>query len=319
MQGCYIGFDTSNYTTSAAICTEDGRIIANCKRPLPVKEGERGLRQSEAVFAHVRNLPSLTEELGRVLAEEGLIPLAVGVSTRPRDAEGSYMPCFLAGRAAAGAFAAARDLPIYEFSHQNGHIMAALYSSGEAEWLTRAPFLAFHVSGGTTDVLYVRPDEKRFDIELIGTSLDLHAGQAVDRVGVALGLKFPCGKELEALAATCEENIPKPRICVKGLDCHLSGLENLALTLYQNTQNKALVAAYTLDFIGQTLIRLSAEVRARYPDIPMVYAGGVMSNRRIQTMLGKRFDNTYFSEPAFSADNAAGIALLCQRALHKIQ
>ena len=197
--------------------------------------------------------------------------------------------------------------------------MAALYSAGVADELTKREFVAFHVSGGTTDVLYVRPDEKRFDIELIGTSLDLHAGQAVDRVGVALGLKFPCGKELEALAATCDERIPKPRICVKGLDCHLSGLENLALTLYQNTQNKALVAAYTLDFIGQTLIRLSAEVRARYPDIPMVYAGGVMSNRRIQTMLGKRFDNTYFSEPAFSADNAAGIALLCQRALHKIQ
>ena len=157
MQGCYIGFDTSNYTTSAAICTEDGRIIANCKRPLPVKEGERGLRQSDAVFAHVRNLPSLTEELGRVLAEEGLPPLAVGVSTRPRDAEGSYMPCFLAGRAAAGAFAAARDLPIYEFSHQNGHIMAALYSSGEAERLAQAPFLAFHVSGGTTEALLVTP------------------------------------------------------------------------------------------------------------------------------------------------------------------
>jgi N6-L-threonylcarbamoyladenine synthase len=173
------------------------------------------------------------------------------------------------------------------------------------------------VSGVTTDVLYVRPDEGRFDIELIGTSLDLHAGQAVDRIGVALGLKFPCGKELEALAATCSGNIPKPRICVKGLDCHLSGLENLALSLYEKTDDRALVAAYTLDFIGQTLAELSAEVRRRYPDIPMVYAGGVMSNRRIQAMLGKRFSNTYFSEPAFSADNAAGIALLCRRALQQ--
>jgi N6-L-threonylcarbamoyladenine synthase len=106
---------------------------------------------------------------------------------------------------------------------------------------------------------------------------------------------------------------------VKGLDCHLSGLENLALSLYEKTGDRALVAAYTLDFIGQTLVELSAEVRRRYPDIPMVYAGGVMSNRRIQTMVGKRFKNTYFSEPAFSADNAAGIALLCRRALQHNQ
>jgi N6-L-threonylcarbamoyladenine synthase len=210
---------------------------------------------------------------------------------------------------------AMEHVPVCEVSHQEGHVMAALYSAGIADEMMSRDFVAFHVSGGTTDVLYVRPDENRFDIEMIGTSLDLHAGQAVDRVGVALGLNFPCGKELEALVATCEQKIPKPRTCVKGLDCHLSGLENLALSLYEKTGDRALVAAYTLDFIGQTLAEISAEVRRRYPDIPMVYAGGVMSNRRIQTMLGKRFKNTYFSEPAFSADNAAGIALLCRRAL----
>ena len=197
--------------------------------------------------------------------------------------------------------------------------MAALYSAGVADEMMNRDFIAFHVSGGTTDVLYVRPDKGRFDIEMIGTSLDLHAGQAVDRVGVAIGLKFPCGRELESLAATCTEKIPKPRTCVKGLDCHLSGLENLALGLYEKTGDKALVAAYTLDFIGKTLAELSAEVRLRYPDVPMVYAGGVMSNRRIQAMLGKQFDHTYFSEPAFSADNAAGIALLCRRNLQNKQ
>ena len=194
--------------------------------------------------------------------------------------------------------------------------MAALYSAGVMDEMVKGEFVAFHVSGGTTDVLYVRPDHGRFAIDMMGTSLDLHAGQAVDRVGVALGLKFPCGKELEALAATCDQKIPKPRICVKGLDCHLSGLENLALSLYEKTGDRALVAAYTLDFIGLTLAEISAEVRCRYPDIPMVYAGGVMSNRRIQTLLGNRFKNVYFSKPAYSADNAAGIALLCRSALH---
>ena len=311
MQGCYIGFDTSNYTTSAAICTEDGRVIANCKRPLPVKEGERGLRQSDAVFAHVRNLPSLTEELGRVLAEEGLTPLAVGVSTRPRDAEGSYMPCFLAGRAAAGAFAAARDLPIYEFSHQNGHIMAALYSSGAAERLTRAPFLAFHVSGGTTEALLVTPKETDFSVCLVGETDDINAGQAIDRVGVALGLSFPCGRELERLASQYQGKIYRHPVCVREGRCSLSGVENIALRLWRETGDAPTVAAFVFDFVGRTLLAMGEQILEKHGPMPVLFAGGVMSNQLMRKRLSERFDAS-FSEPAFSADNAAGIALLCR-------
>ena len=311
MQGCYIGFDTSNYTTSAAICTEDGRVIANCKRPLPVKEGERGLRQSDAVFAHVRNLPSLTEELGRVLAEEGLIPLAVGVSTRPRDAEGSYMPCFLAGRAAAGAFAAARDLPIYEFSHQNGHIMAALYSSGEAERLSQAPFLAFHVSGGTTEALLVTPKGTDFSVSLVGETDDINAGQAIDRVGVALGLSFPCGRELERLASQYQGKIYRHPVCVREGRCSLSGVENIALRLWKETKDAPAVAAFVFDFVGRTLLAMGEQIEEKQGPMPVLFAGGVMSNQLMRKRLSERFDAS-FSEPAFSADNAAGVALLCR-------
>lgn len=318
MTDLYIGIDTSNYTTSLALCDGDGRVLANLKAPLPVKEGERGLRQSDAVFAHVKNLPMLSDELKTAIGTlDAPKVCGIGYSATPRRSEGSYMPCFLAGQVAAASMNVTVDVPVCEFSHQEGHVMAALYSAGVMEGLCEREFVAFHVSGGTTDVLYVRPDGGRFAIEMLGTSLDLHAGQAVDRVGVAMGLSFPCGKELETLAAECAVKIPKPRICVKGLDCHLSGLENLALSLYEATGDKALVAAYTLDFIGETLCAISKEVRVRYPDIPMVYAGGVMSNRRIQAMLGARYGQTYFSEPQFSADNAAGVALLCRRALRK--
>ena len=318
MSDIYLGVDTSNYTTSLALCDGDGHMLANLKRPLPVKEGERGLRQSDAVFAHVKNLPSLMDELRSYLHPTDHAAPAVrgiGYSATPRRTDGSYMPCFLAGEVVASSLSAATGAPTRAFSHQEGHVMAALYSAGVADELTARDFVAFHVSGGTTDVLYVRPDGGRFAIELLGTSLDLHAGQAVDRVGVAMGLRFPCGRELEALAKEYCGDAPKPRVCVKGLDCHLSGLENLALGLYEKTGDKSLVAAYTLDFIGQTLRKISTEVRRRYPGIPMVYAGGVMSNRRIQTMLGDCLDRAYFSEPAYSADNAAGIALLCRRAL----
>jgi len=310
--GCFVGFDSSNYTTSIAVCTEAGDVIANFKEPLPVKNGECGLRQSDAVFAHVKNLPILTERLRALLRDESLAVRGVGCSVRPRDAEGSYMPCFLSGRAAAHAFAAAINAPIFETSHQDGHIMAALYSAGQDRTLGESAFAAFHVSGGTTEVLYVEPQSDCFSVTLVGETADLHAGQAIDRVGVMMGLSFPCGKELEKLAATYQGKLPKPRISVKDGRCNLSGLQNLAEKLWHQTQDPAAVSAYVLRFLGDTLVAMTRDLDARYPDIPIVYAGGVMSNRYLQRVLAQR-PHTYFAEPAFSADNAAGVALLCRK------
>lgn len=312
MRHCFVGFDTSNYTTSCAVCDESGKVVANIKIPLPVAEGQRGLRQSDAVFAHTRNLPAITNDLA--LALKDYTPIAVGVSVRPRDAEGSYMPCFLSGRAAAGAFAAALDIPIYEFSHQNGHVMAALYSSGRADELLTKPFLAFHVSGGTTEVLRVTPNEVSFDIELVGETDDINAGQAIDRVGVAMGLSFPCGRELEALAASYSGKIYRHPVTVRGCRCSLSGAENIALKIYRETQDKSAAAAFVFDFICKTLIKMTEDAISKYGESPVLYAGGVMSNRLMRGELSKRFDAS-FAEPAFSADNAAGIALLCRRAM----
>ncbi|MBO5270601.1 MAG: peptidase M22, partial [Clostridia bacterium] len=270
---------------------------------------ERGLRQSDAVFSHVRNLPGLMERAEAVLRD--CTPMAIGVSVRPRDAEGSYMPCFLAGQAAASSMAAALHIPPYTFSHQNGHVMAAAYSSGSKELLS-APFGAFHVSGGTTEVLYVVPEERDFRIEMIGETADINAGQLIDRVGVHMGLAFPCGMEMERLAGTNDKKIPKPRIHVKDCVCNLSGAENLAVKLYNDTNDAALVSAYVLETVGETLSKMTDDLLTRYPDLPLLYAGGVMSNRILQKKLGARF-HAYFSEPQFSADNAAGIALLTKQ------
>lgn len=311
MKPCFVGFDTSNYTTSCAVCDEQGKVVANLKIPLKVADGQRGLRQSDAVFAHTKNLPVITKEL--TLALDGYTPIAVGVSVRPRDAEGSYMPCFLSGRAAAGAFAAALNIPIYEFSHQNGHVMAALYSSGRKEELLTKPFLAFHVSGGTTEVLRVTPNGRAFCVELVGETDDINAGQAIDRVGVAMGLSFPCGKELEALAAEYKGKIYKHPVTVRDCRCSLSGAENIALKIYRETRDKSAVAAFVFDFICKTLVKMTEDAMAKYGESPVLYAGGVMSNRLMRGELSSRFDAS-FAEPAFSADNAAGVALLCRQA-----
>ena len=306
----YLGIDTSNYTTSVAACDDSGNVVANIKKMLDVKEGERGLRQSDAVFSHIKNFPELAEQVRSELGDCDLA--AVGVSLRPRDVEGSYMPCFLSGKAVAEMIAATHNVPISYFSHQAGHIMAALYSSGGADKILNEPFVAFHVSGGTTEALYVRPNEQSFEVEIIADTADISAGQAIDRAGVMMGLKFPCGKELEIIANEYKGRLPKAKICVKEGKCNLSGLENMAKKLYDETDDKAYVSAYVLDFVAQTLIAITEQIREKYPDIPIVYAGGVMSNKALQSKLSA-FNKTYFAEPAFSADNAAGIALLTRK------
>lgn len=313
MPELYLGIDTSNYTTSAALCDADGKVILNLKKLLPVKEGERGLRQSDALFAHTKNLPEIMGELGEYLkAEDRGEIVAVGCSATPRSVEGSYMPCFLSGVAAAESIGAVRQCERYRFSHQDGHIMAALYSSGQTELLCKnEPFAAFHVSGGTTELLLVTPTADGMKIDLIGGTQDMNAGQAIDRTGVMMGLRFPCGREMEAL---CTE-IPyqKSRVSVHGLECNLSGLENLAAKKYGESGDKAITSAFCFDFIADTLYKLSENLREQYGNIPVIFAGGVMSNKRIAKRLSG-LGNVYFSEPEFSADNAAGIALLTRKA-----
>ena len=302
-----LGIDTSNYTTSAALCTYDGEVVANVKKPLPVKPGSRGLRQSDALFHHTVRLPEVLEEIRAAL--EGRPLAAVGYSKTPRDVEGSYMPCFLAGQAAAHAAACAAGVPLYGFSHQCGHVMAALYGAGRTE-LVDQTFAAFHVSGGTTEILLVRPDpDKVFSIEKIGGTLDLNAGQVIDRVGVMMGLSFPAGPAMETAAADFFHEIKPCRPSVKGLYCNLSGLENQAGQMFAKEQNAGACAAFVLKSVLLTLQSLTEHLLVEYPGLPIIYAGGVMSCSYIRDALPS-FGS--FAAPAFSSDNGAGAALLAR-------
>lgn len=300
-----LGFDTSNYTTSVCIYDSESGRMHQKKLLLPVKDGEKGLRQSDAVFHHTARLYPLVRELfGEV---EGEIE-AVGVSEKPRDAEGSYMPCFLVGVNAATCVASALRKPLYGFSHQAGHIAAALYSCGKTE-LINQKFIAFHVSGGTSEMLLVSPDAERgFDIEIIGGTDDLNCGQAVDRAGVMMGLSFPCGRELEALALTSKKTF-NPKVCVKGGRCGLSGLENQCKKMLANGESCEDTARYCIDFIAKTVEKMTGFAVSEYGGLPLVYAGGVMSNTIIRNRIQGKF-NASFAAPEFSCDNAAGIAYL---------
>ncbi|MCQ2386720.1 MAG: peptidase M22, partial [Clostridia bacterium] len=296
-------------------------ILSQAKVPLPVKEGECGLRQSDALFAHIKNLPLLAASVREMLS--GDVPLAVGVSEKPRNQKNSYMPCFLAGVSAAESIGAALGIPVCRFSHQCGHIRAALYSSGQSV-LRETAFGAFHISGGTTETLLCTPAENGFHAEIVGGTADLHAGQLIDRVGVMLGLPFPCGPALETLARENRKPIPKRKVKTENGFLHLSGFENLARKLYEDTRDKALTAAYVQYLLAEGVTAMSRDFRSAYPGeagepVPLVYAGGVMSNGYIREWVQRRLDNTFFAAPVFSADNAAGIALLTAETLLKRQ
>lgn len=302
-----LGIDTSNYTTSVALLdTETKQILRQEKQLLPVATGAAGLRQSDAVFHHTRQLSPLLQRLSISSSPEDLC--AIGVSDRPRPVEGSYMPCFLVGKGTAESIAAVTGIPVYATSHQMGHILAALYSADQLD-LVHTPFVAFHVSGGTTDLIYCRPDENTV-LELVpcGSSLDLKAGQAIDRVGLQLGLKFPCGPALEQLAAQSESKAyMKPTL--RGMDCCLSGLENACQRRLQDGMSQEDVAAYCLNSVGQTLAAMTRAARQVYGDLPVLYAGGVMSNHLIRPILEEATPNCLWAEPEYASDNAAGVAI----------
>ena len=293
----YLGIDTSNYTTSVALHTSDGMISR--RRLLPVREGERGLRQGDAVFLHVRQFPELFESLPPV---DGLS--AVGVSSRPRWAEGSYMPCFLSGVSYARTLAHSHGCPLYEFSHQQGHIAAGLWSA-EREDLLQGPFLAFHVSGGTTELLLVNGIK---DISLVGHTLDLHAGQLIDRIGVMLGYSFPCGAAMDPDALRAEHPV-KHKIRLQNGCCSLSGYENQAQKMFSEGRSREEIAYFAVDSVSSVLQAMIDYALLTYADLPILMIGGVCSNTIIRRRLTERY-GAVFAADGFSCDNAAGIARL---------
>lgn len=298
----HLGIDTSNYTTSVALIGEDNSIIQH-KRLLPVKNGQKGLRQSDAVFHHTKQIPILLETLLNDFTGD---IISVGVSTTPTTAEGSYMPCFLVGETVARSIGATMKIPVYKTSHQMGHILAGIVSCGEFKLLEN-PFLAFHVSGGTTDCLLCTPNkDSLLDISMVASSLDLKGGQAIDRVGVSLGLDFPCGMALEKLALQSNRTF-KIRPTLKDGNCCLSGLENLCQKMLLQGESYSDIALFCLEYIYQSVRGMTIHALDTFGNMPILYVGGVMSNSIIKRKISTEF-KSYFAEPKLSCDNAVGVS-----------
>lgn len=302
----YLGIDTSNYTTSAAVFDSETGSIVHRKKLLPVAQGSLGLKQSDAVFAHVKQLPQILQELFFNLPPVSIA--AVGVSARPRNAADSYMPCFLTGKLAASAISTVNHIPMYEFSHQCGHIAAALYSAGRLD-LIGQEFIAFHFSGGTTECVHVSKGEGEvLATEILFESLDLKCGQAIDRVGGMMGLSFPAGKELDALSLRADRRFPV-KVTFKEGNCCVSGLQNQCERLLKQGESKENVARFCIDSVCAIVEHMAKDAQQRFPQLPLIFSGGVMSNSLISKKITEELGG-FFAAPEFSADNAAGTAIL---------
>ncbi len=301
-----LAFDTSNYTTSVAVF--DGEKGHNVSRLLDVAPGTLGLRQSDALFAHVKRLPELTD---RLFSDIGATEIhAIGVSTRPRAVEGSYMPCFLAGESQARVLGATLGVPVYAFSHQQMHVASSAFSSGHMELLDR-PHLAWHLSGGTTELLFVQPRGTSVECQKIGGTTDISAGQLIDRTGKLLGLPFPAGKQLDLLSRDCRDRSVF-RVKVKNLEFSLSGVQNKVEQYHRGNEKET--AAYALRCVIGAVLEASQQALQQYPDCPIVFAGGVASN----SMLRERCEKlpAVFCPPQYATDNALGTAILAWREHH---
>jgi len=298
----YLGIDTSCYTTAIGVVDERNQLVINKREVLKVKKGKQGLRQSEAFFQHGSNLVNLYEALLSEIKIENI--RGISVSNQPRNIEGSYMPVFSSGKQFAKTIALTLGQSVKQFSHQEGHIMASLFSS-DLRIENEMKFYVLHLSGGTTELLLCHMKDNRIVSKIIGGSLDLSAGQLIDRVGVKMGLQFPCGKAMDALSTESTTKAVYP-ISVKGLYFNLSGLESYGYKKLAEKSEADNARSLLLSFT-KTIVKTLRNLK---DDYPIVLTGGVSANNILREVLNKNFEKVYFGKRSLSTDNAVGIALL---------
>lgn len=306
----FIGIDTSCYTTSIAVAKDNGTVIFSKRIILQVQKGTNGLRQSEAVFQHINNISKLVETLSKSLNLDNL--KAVCSSCKPRPTVSSYMPVFRVGENIGKVLSSVRNVPFFCTSHQENHIMSSFHFSN----VPKEDFVIVHLSGGTTELLKVSKELASFSIQSLGSSLDINAGQLIDRIGVMLGGSFPAGIFMENLAQKSNNIISIPSY-EKDLNISFSGAETRAKSLISDDYSNSDVARSVYNCISNTLIKWLIKASSKHHINNVLFTGGVSSSNTLRKMLRLRAENRcrnlnlFFAEPSICTDNAVGTALLC--------
>jgi N6-L-threonylcarbamoyladenine synthase len=315
MTKCFLGIDTSNYTTSIAVVDQKRNLLFDARKLLTIQSGQRGLRQSDAFFQHIHNMPILFQKLSNTLKNYNI--QGISVSSRPRPVEKSYMPVFRAGQSFGKSMAYLFNCTYQEYSHQENHIESAKWSL-HAPIATEA-FIGVHISGGTTEILYVKNNEEAsYKIDIIGGTTDISAGQFIDRMGVKLGFNFPAGKDMDRLAMdqTVRHTLKLP-VSVKDTYISFSGPETMAYKLLQQNENKTIAAQVVLKCIAQSLEKAIINSCRKMGLNQILIMGGVAASQYLRCYLSehlaKRNYMVHFGEGQYCTDNAVGVALLASK------
>ena len=310
-QAYYLGIDTSAYTSSLALVDREEHLVFENRKALPVEEGSLGLRQSEAVFAHLNRLPFLLDN-GELIPQNGRI-VAVAAATAPRPVEGSYMPVFKVSEAFGLFLAKTMGLNFLPSTHQEGHVMAGLWSAG----LSSGRYLVVHVSGGTTEIILSEESSPGcLDLTMLGGSGDLNAGQFIDRFGRKAGLEFPAGPALEKLAQNSIDVSLELPLAVKGSEISFSGPASHAERLLAKGFRKEDLARAVEKCITDSLVKAVTALKHGINSYNGILAvGGVTANQFIRKRLSAKLpgQKIFFAAPEYAADNAAGLAVQAAR------
>lgn len=311
MDSYYMGIDTSAYTTSVAVIDEKRNLIFDGRNMLKVKHGDRGLRQQEAVFQHINNLPSLINLLSNEVDISRI--RTVSASTKPRNNKESYMPVFKVAQGQAFVISKILEAEYKEFSHQEGHIAAGILGSNMNH---SKRFLAFHISGGTTELLYIEDNMKNYNIKIIGGTKDISAGQLIDRIGVKLGLLFPCGREMDILSSNGLIINKKLPISIDETWVNFSGAETFFYRLVEDKlYSKNDISNSVFNCIAESLVNIVIQAIKIYDVNDILIIGGVAANMFLRKVFDEKINksglgNVYFPITNYCTDNAIGIAYL---------
>lgn len=302
----FLGIDTSCYTTSVCLVDSSYHVVADERIILSVKQGSRGLSQSNMVYQHMRNLPVLFERLVPYLANARIC--AIGVTDKPRRREDSYMPAFLAGLGYGRSLAAVLHVPLHAISHQENHLLAVLRDIGS---VPEHEFYGLHLSGGTTDMLQAVPDARGLEITRIGGTNDISAGQFIDRIGVALGFPFPAGIYVDKMSQDVAVPVKAGHVWCQQGTISYSGPESQAQRrIAKGDADIPVLCQWTLATVWDGLRRMMDQKISAGSQL--VAAGGVMSNRYLRQQLkqycAKKNIQLHLAPDGYSADNSSGAA-----------
>ena len=308
-----LGIETSCDETGVAIYhTDQGLINHILYSQVDMHSEYGGVVPELASRDHIRKLVPLIKQS---LQESQLS--STDINGIAYTAGPGLMGALLVGAATARSLAWAWQIPAVAVHHMEGHLLAPMLEENPPEF----PFVALLISGGHTLLVQVEGIGR---YQLLGESLDDAAGEAFDKTAKMLGLGYPGGPRLSALAEHGKPQIkfPRPMTDRPGLDFSFSGLKTFALNTINASdktgQDKANIAAAFQQAVAETLSIKCKRALQQTGLKRLVVAGGVSANKQIRAFLtemaAKEHAQIYFPRLEFCTDNGAMIAYAgCQR------